>query len=80
MACVRHFNYPSQGAFSDVAVIKVFVEIFLEYCVPVTFYETNGNLIVWVRYAEWLLTCPVSGWPSLKKIMKQQQQRRQHIS
>ncbi|WIA30744.1 hypothetical protein OEZ86_000810 [Tetradesmus obliquus] len=42
-----------------VELIKVFIEIFLEYCVPVTFYETNGNFIVWVRYAEWLLTCPV---------------------
>ncbi|WIA10699.1 hypothetical protein OEZ85_010879 [Tetradesmus obliquus] len=42
-----------------VELMKVFIEIFLEYCVPVTFYETNGNFIVWVRYAEWLLTCPV---------------------
>lgn len=41
-------------------MIKVFAEIFLEYCVPVTFYETNGTHIVWIRYAEWLLTCPVS--------------------
>jgi hypothetical protein len=41
-------------------VIKVFLEIFLEYCVPVTFNETSGNHVVWVRYAEWLLTCPVS--------------------
>jgi bacteriorhodopsin len=40
-------------------VLKVFIEVFLEYCVPVTFYETNGSYIVWVRYAEWLLTCPV---------------------
>lgn len=42
------------------AVIKVFAEIFLEYCVPVTFNEANGAHIVWIRYAEWLLTCPVS--------------------
>jgi bacteriorhodopsin len=41
-------------------VLKVFIEIFLEFCVPVTFNGTNGNHIVWVRYAEWLLTCPVS--------------------
>jgi bacteriorhodopsin len=48
-------------------VVKVFIEIFLEYCVPVTFYETNGNYIVWVRYAEWLLTCPVSSHTNLQQ-------------
>jgi bacteriorhodopsin len=47
------------------AVIKVGLEVFLEYCVPVTFYETNGNHIVWIRYAEWLLTCPVSADSSM---------------
>lgn len=52
--------------------MKVFIEIFLEYCVPVTFYETNGNFIVWVRYAEWLLTCPMRRRPVCYTLRMQQ--------
>lgn len=55
-ACSLLVLYPEKCGLSSLfvmhlhAVIKVFAEVFLEYCVPVTFNEINGNHIVWIRY------------------------------
>ena len=43
------------------AVVKVVLEIFAEKYSPATIIQINGTHTIWLRYAEWLLTCPVSG-------------------
>ena len=40
-------------------VIKVLLEIYQEFSSPASLYLSTGNWVVWLRYAEWLLTCPV---------------------
>jgi hypothetical protein len=41
-------------------VIKVVLEIFVEKYTPATLTQVNGVRTLWLRYGEWLLTCPVS--------------------
>ncbi len=41
------------------AVIKVLLEIYHEFDSPASLYLSTGNWVLWLRYAEWLLTCPV---------------------
>nr|AHH02123.1 TcChR [synthetic construct] len=38
---------------------KVVVEVYLEYVPPFMIYQMNGQHTPWLRYMEWLLTCPV---------------------
>ena len=40
--------------------MKVVVEVYLEYTPPFMIYQINGQITTWLRYMEWLLTCPVS--------------------
>ena len=35
-------------------------EIWHEFDSPATLYLSTGNLVMWLRYSEWLLCCPVS--------------------
>nr|QCB66177.1 putative channel rhodopsin [Haematococcus lacustris] len=42
-----------------VELIKVLMEIYHEFDHPCTLYLSTGNWILWLRYGEWLLTCPV---------------------
>nr|AHH02148.1 protein 125 [synthetic construct] len=42
-----------------VELIKVCLEIWHEPDHPATLYLSAGNFILWLRYGEWLLTCPV---------------------
>ncbi|GAX82612.1 hypothetical protein CEUSTIGMA_g10038.t1 [Chlamydomonas eustigma] len=42
-----------------VELVKVLIEIYLEYESPSALYLSTGNWILWLRYAEWLFTCPV---------------------
>jgi len=37
----------------------VAIEIFHEFDTPSTLYLHNGVQVLWIRYAEWLMTCPV---------------------
>ena len=39
--------------------LKVGVEYFREFNPPATVYQVNGASAPWLRYSEWLLTCPV---------------------
>ena len=39
--------------------LKVLIELRLEYESPAMIYQVNGAAAPWIRYAEWLLTCPV---------------------
>ena len=39
------------------------VEIFWGKKPPFKLYLSQGNKVVWLRYAEWLLTCPVGAPP-----------------
>lgn len=41
-------------------MIKVVLEIFVEKYTPATLTQVNGVRTLWLRYGEWLLTCPVS--------------------
>nr|AHH02134.1 protein 124 [synthetic construct] len=42
-----------------VELTKVVIEFFHEFDAPSMLYLSNGNRVLWLRYAEWLLTCPV---------------------
>ncbi|KAK3280803.1 hypothetical protein CYMTET_11373 [Cymbomonas tetramitiformis] len=42
-----------------VETFKYIFELWFEYDSPCTVYQTNGQSIAWLRYAEWLSTCPV---------------------
>jgi len=42
-----------------VEMIKYILEIWWEESSPATIRLTNGTIAPWLRYAEWLLTCPV---------------------
>nr|AER58218.2 channelopsin 2 [Chlamydomonas raudensis] len=42
-----------------IELIKVLIEIFKEFEIPCSLYLPTGNWVLWLRYAEWLLTCPV---------------------
>ena len=42
------------------AVVHVCFGIWHEVDSPCTLYLSTGNTALWLRYAEWLLTCPVS--------------------
>nr|AHH02100.1 BsChR2 [synthetic construct] len=42
-----------------VELVKVLFEIYHEIHHPCTLYLVTGNFILWLRYGEWLLTCPV---------------------
>nr|AHH02098.1 protein 91 [synthetic construct] len=42
-----------------IELIMVSLEIFKGHSAPATIYQTNGTRALWLRYAEWLLTCPV---------------------
>jgi len=42
-----------------VETIKYIVELGWEEESPATIYLTNGNIVPWIRYVEWLSTCPV---------------------
>jgi hypothetical protein len=37
----------------------VLIELKLEFSSPAMIYQVNGAVAPWIRYAEWLLTCPV---------------------
>ena len=39
--------------------IKYILEIWWEESSPATIRLTNGTIAPWLRYAEWLITCPV---------------------
>jgi len=39
----------------------VLIEMKLEYTAPAMNYQVNGVVTPWIRYCEWLLTCPVRG-------------------
>ena len=41
------------------AVVKVLLEIYEEFSSPASLYLSTGNWVIWLRYGEWLLTCPV---------------------
>lgn len=41
------------------AVVKVILEIYHETDSPASLYLATGNYVLWIRYGEWLLTCPV---------------------
>jgi bacteriorhodopsin len=41
------------------AVMHVCFGIWHETDSPCTLYLSTGNMALWLRYAEWLLTCPV---------------------
>lgn len=41
------------------AALKVLIELKLEFESPAMIYQVNGQAAPWIRYAEWLLTCPV---------------------
>jgi hypothetical protein len=45
------------------AALKVLIELKLEFESPAMLYQVNGTAAPWIRYAEWLLTCPVRGTP-----------------
>lgn len=49
-------------------VVLVCIEIWHEFDSPATIYLSTGNQILWCRYAEWLLSCPVSGWATLHRL------------
>jgi len=38
---------------------KIVTELYFEFSPPAMIYQTNGEVTPWLRYAEWLLTCPV---------------------
>ncbi|KAK9807728.1 hypothetical protein WJX72_007297 [[Myrmecia] bisecta] len=42
-----------------IELVKSFIEAFHEHDSPATLNFTNGNYALWLRYGEWLLTCPV---------------------
>ncbi|GLI59719.1 hypothetical protein VaNZ11_001663 [Volvox africanus] len=42
-----------------VELTKVVIEFFHEFDEPSMLYLANGNRVQWLRYGEWLLTCPV---------------------
>nr|BDS00526.1 light-activated cation selective ion channel [synthetic construct] len=42
-----------------IEMMKSIIEAFHEFDEPAVIYSSNGNKTVWLRYAEWLLTCPV---------------------
>jgi len=42
-----------------IEMIKVLIEIFHEFDSPASLYLSTGNWVLWLRYGEWLLTCPV---------------------
>lgn len=42
-----------------VETFKYIFELWFEHDSPATVYQTNGQSIAWLRYAEWLSTCPV---------------------
>nr|AHH02107.1 CoChR [synthetic construct] len=42
-----------------VELTKVIIEFFHEFDDPSMLYLANGHRVQWLRYAEWLLTCPV---------------------
>nr|7C86_A Chain A, Sensory opsin A,Channelrhodopsin (ChR) chimera between ChR1 & ChR2 [Chlamydomonas reinhardtii]7E6X_A Chain A, Archaeal-type opsin 1,Archaeal-type opsin 2 [Chlamydomonas reinhardtii]7E6Y_A Chain A, Archaeal-type opsin 1,Archaeal-type opsin 2 [Chlamydomonas reinhardtii]7E6Z_A Chain A, Archaeal-type opsin 1,Archaeal-type opsin 2 [Chlamydomonas reinhardtii]7E70_A Chain A, Archaeal-type opsin 1,Archaeal-type opsin 2 [Chlamydomonas reinhardtii]7E71_A Chain A, Archaeal-type opsin 1,Archae len=44
---------------ATIEMIKFIIEYFHEFDEPAVIYSSNGNKTVWLRYAEWLLTCPV---------------------
>lgn len=44
---------------SAIECVKYIIEIWWEHEAPATIYLSNGNAIAWLRYSEWLLTCPV---------------------
>nr|AHH02138.1 SdChR [synthetic construct] len=43
----------------SVELIKVILEIYFEFTSPAMLFLYGGNITPWLRYAEWLLTCPV---------------------
>ena len=60
-------GFPSKLCLST--VIKIVVEIFYEYDTPCMIYSVFGPVTAWLRYIEWLLTCPVSrSTPNMKMI------------
>nr|AHH02141.1 protein 116 [synthetic construct] len=42
-----------------VEMVKVIIEFFHEFDSPAMLYLSSGERVLWIRYAEWLLTCPV---------------------
>ncbi|GLC48444.1 hypothetical protein PLESTB_000098500 [Pleodorina starrii] len=42
-----------------IELTKVVIEFFHEFDEPSMLYLANGNRVLWLRYGEWLLTCPV---------------------
>eukprot|EP01023_Acetabularia_acetabulum_P067255 TRINITY_DN9231_c0_g1_i1.p1 TRINITY_DN9231_c0_g1~~TRINITY_DN9231_c0_g1_i1.p1 ORF type:complete len:554 (+),score=89.72 TRINITY_DN9231_c0_g1_i1:195-1856(+) len=42
-----------------IETLKVILELTHEYDPPASIYQPNGEFHVWLRYGEWLLTCPV---------------------
>nr|AER29840.1 ChR2-EYFP-betaArch [synthetic construct] len=42
-----------------IEMVKVILEFFFEFKNPSMLYLATGHRVQWLRYAEWLLTCPV---------------------
>nr|AGT48261.1 VCOMET [synthetic construct] len=42
-----------------IEMMKSIIEAFHEFDSPATLWLSSGNGVVWMRYGEWLLTCPV---------------------
>mmetsp|Transcript_12019 Transcript_12019/g.30763 ORF Transcript_12019/g.30763 Transcript_12019/m.30763 type:complete len:472 (-) Transcript_12019:54-1469(-) len=42
-----------------IELAKIFIELFWEYETPCMIYSVFGPVTSWLRYIEWLLTCPV---------------------
>nr|AHH02135.1 protein 122 [synthetic construct] len=43
----------------SVELTKISIEMWHEYSNPFTIYTSTGRWVTWLRYAEWLMTCPV---------------------
>nr|AHH02145.1 protein 115 [synthetic construct] len=44
---------------TTIEFIKILIEVFFEYETPCMIYSVFGPVTSWLRYIEWLLTCPV---------------------
>nr|QJF54429.1 cation channelrhodopsin 3 [Tetraselmis subcordiformis] len=44
---------------TTIEFIKIIIELFYEYETPCMIYSVFGPVTSWLRYIEWLLTCPV---------------------
>lgn len=54
-----NFHTLSHNVSIHSSALKVCLEYFVEFEPPATVYQVNGTVAPWLRYSEWLLTCPV---------------------